>query len=135
MIEKLKTINPYDETEIDMDIGSVGNLVYENTPLIQKLNEVIDAVNEIMTWRFETDDESPAENVQNKFAEQRKWIGCLCRFRQGLGVIPTYGILSKILPNSDFPYYKKDTDTYWKYCEPVKPDDDIIYKGEQDDNL
>ena len=75
------------------------------------------------------DIESRSENVQDKFAEQRKWIGKLCKFRHGLGVVPTYGILSEILPDSDLPYYKKDTDTYWKYCEPVKPDDDIIYKG------
>lgn len=45
MIEKLKTINPYDETEIDMDTDSVAGLVYENTLLIQKINELIDAVN------------------------------------------------------------------------------------------
>ena len=47
MIEKLKTINPYDETEINMDANSVGGLVYENTPLIQKLNELVDSVNEL----------------------------------------------------------------------------------------
>lgn len=45
MIEKLKTINPYDEIEIDMDTNSVGGLVYENTPLIQKINELVDAIN------------------------------------------------------------------------------------------
>ena len=73
------------------------------------------------------------ETPVDPFAEQRQWIGCLCRFRHGLGVAPTYGILGTISPDSDFPYYKKDTDTYWKYCEPVKPDDDIIYKGGKDE--
>ena len=129
MIEKLKTINPYDETEIDMDIGSVGNLVYENTPLIQKLNELVDAVNEIMTWRFETDDESPAENVQDKFAEQRKWIGKLCRFwnfKDGevdMGILKAIDNLKPTIP------YINDIDCSYAFCEPVKPTDSIIYKG------
>lgn len=46
MIEKLRTINPYDETEIDMDANSVGGLVYENTPLVQKINELVDYINQ-----------------------------------------------------------------------------------------
>lgn len=29
-----------------------------------KINELVDAVNEIMTWRFDCDDETPAENMQ-----------------------------------------------------------------------
>lgn len=101
MIEKLKTINPYDETEIDMDTNSVGGLVYENTPLVQKINELVDAVNEFgkdMVFlrrkvlelgykdpqtrpeNVHPDAESRPENVQDKFAEQRKWIGKLCKF-------------------------------------------------------
>lgn len=109
----------------------------EKHSLFNKINELVDAVNGMLCWhenlpRF-WQNLSQKENTENEeptdlYAKQR-WVGCLCRFRHGLGVTPTYGILGEILPDSDFPYYKKDTDTYWKYCEPVKPDDDIIYKG------
>ena len=92
------------------------------------LNQLVDAVNELQHDNSEK--ANCQENVQDMFAEQRRWIGKLCKFRYGLGVTPTYGILGEIFPDSVFPYYKKDTDTYWKYCEPVKPDDNIIYKGE-----
>lgn len=107
--------------------------------LVRKINELVDAVNELKKHEEQHLDlltqlnEMRLQNAKktesaDQYAEQRGWIGCLCRFRHGLGVTPTYGILGNISPNSDFPYYKKDTDTYWKYCEPVKPDDDIIYK-------
>lgn len=103
----------------------------------RKINEVIDAVNGILDY-------APLEMAQNidfaqpevkenfttdTYAEQRKWIGRLCRFRQGLGAATTYGILSAISPDNELPYYKEDTDTYWKHCEPVLPTDSIIYKG------
>lgn len=36
-----------------------------------KINELVDAVNEIMTWRFETDDE-PVENIYTKTCRMEK---------------------------------------------------------------
>lgn len=113
--------------------------VATNHCIINKINELVDAVNSL---RADVDHilnycpmdlvEKLPENVQSDpYAEQRQWIGRLCRFRQGFGAATTYGILSEISTDSDLPYYKKDTDTYWKYCEPVSPDDDIIYKKEQ----
>jgi len=142
MIEKLR--------EQDLHLG----YIEPEEVLLKKVNELVDAVNnqkiqlnnhecrllDLQNQINEHDQEiddcaatiSKMEKVEptDPYAEQRKWIGTLCRFRHGLGVAPTYGILGNISPKSDFPYYKKDTDTYWKYCEPVKPDDDIIYKGE-----
>lgn len=110
---------------------------------LDKINELVDAVNNLQKdydnvciWVGEQKlNYNPDTTKGSPTLEQRKWIGKLCRFRHGLGVAPTYGILGEILPNSDFPYYKKDTDTYWKYCEPVKPDDDIVYKGKRDGNI
>lgn len=135
MIEKLKEHDVIDP-KTDKVIGKIGCDLRE---IMDKLNEVVDAVNEIMTWRFETDEESPAENVQpdaetrpenvqDKFAEQRKWIGKLCRFRDNPACEWKYGILEKIYEDADFPFW--DTDCYeYAECELVKPDADIIYKG------
>lgn len=64
MIEKLKTINPYDETEINMDVNSVAGLVYENTPLVQKINELVDAVNELQATISKMKNVECSENVQ-----------------------------------------------------------------------
>lgn len=82
MIEKLKTINPYDETEIDMDTNSVAGLVYENTPLIQKINELVDVVNGILAAQEQyatiyNEDIVPMLTPENKaptdpYTEQRK---------------------------------------------------------------
>ena len=146
----IKKLSEYKITSRDGSFINVEcNTKIINT-LVQKINELIDTVNnqQIQLNNHECrlldlhnritalDDPTcheaeptPAENVPD-LDIQLSWIGCLCRFRHALGASPTYGILGKISTNSDFPYYKKDTDTYWKYCEPVKPDDDIIFKGE-----
>lgn len=61
MIEKLKTpksINWDDTPEGFIQRHRLITYAYE------KINELIDAVNEIMTWRFDCDDENPAKNVQ-----------------------------------------------------------------------
>lgn len=165
MIEKLKTINQYDETEIDMDVNSVAGLVYENTPLVQKINELVDAVNELqlsikpileeresgITVYEEAQDmydnaildalkdkqvdvvEEPADS----YAEQRKWIGKLCKFRDKdyKDNQWDYGLLQAVA-NAETAhiwkagYFKHNLGHWYEYCEPIKPDDDIIYKGE-----
>lgn len=133
MIEKLKTINPYDETEIDMDANSVAGLVYENTPLVQKINELVDAVNELQTKvnklasNINFAQPEVKENVQDKFAEQRKWIGKLCWFWDIQEEYKFVGILGEVADNGT--YFQKDGIVSYLNCEPVKPDDDIIYKG------
>lgn len=120
--------------------GLPTTIMPDSAKLMRKINELVDAVNEIMTWRFDCDDETRAENVQqdaesrpvnvqDEFAEQRKWIGKLCRFRDNPACEWKYGILYRIYENTDFPFW--DTDCYeYAECEPVKPDEDIIYRGE-----
>lgn len=71
---------------------------------------------------------TPAENVQDPYAEQRKWVGKLCRFWDD-GCVSNYiSILKQI--DDDETSFADDKGVYWQHCEPVKPDDDIIFKGE-----
>lgn len=70
------------------------------------------------------------ENVQDKFAEQRKWVGKLCFFWGDNKEDTCYGILGDIIEYTDTPFEAKDYAFWYEHCEPVKPDDDIIYKGE-----
>lgn len=81
------------------------------------------------------DTESRPENVQDKFAKQRKWIGKLCWFWDTNKKERVCGILEEIKDNQ-YDYggelcpYINDYGESFKHCEPVKPDEPIIYKGE-----
>lgn len=78
----------------------------------------------------QTDAESRSENVQDPFAEQRGWIGKLCKFwNDDDSPDVQYGELVNIWDTDDCPFQCGDGEWY-EYCEPVKPDDPIIYKGE-----
>ena len=71
------------------------------------------------------------------FAEQRKWIGKVCRFRDEHYKPDCweYGVLKDIEDvDTAIASAFRSSDGYWyDICEPVKPDDDIIYKGGDND--
>lgn len=79
-----------------------------------------------------TEQETPAD----PYAEQRKWIGKLCWFWSGN--FKKCGILTAVFDNNEYGEgdlteeypFQRDSIGCWQHCEPVKPDDDIIYKGE-----
>lgn len=141
MIERLKTL---EDDEIDMSVGAT-NTRFADTELVKKINELCDTVNELTSCvgqlgveftdptppeNVQPDAESRPENVQDKFAEQRKWIGCVCRFWDNDDTQEfSYGVLTAI--DTDFGVgYSCNGEYEYDNCEPVKPDDDIIYKGE-----
>ena len=116
--------------------------------LANKINELVDAVNALVyehdkdsDWydgqtrpeNVQPDAESRPENVQDKFAEQRKWIGKLCKFWFADAEHPTFGILDfvDVGPHPE-PFHincGESEQGWYSHCEPVKPDDDIVYKG------
>lgn len=73
----------------------------------------------------------PKGQYSDPYAEQRKWIGKLCRFWDEKEEEKVFGILTAIDSNcglSDMcPYWNDTTKNWFEHCEPVK--DDIIYKG------
>lgn len=134
---------------------------------LDKINELVDAVNDITDWIKRTDETivkygiKPIENTTiskmekdhrpnmvmddpfgphpniyeqgrpvDPYAEQRKWIGKLCRFSDDR-CVSTYISLLKQIDDDDTPF-ADDKGVFWQHCEPVKPDDDIIYKGDKD---
>lgn len=142
MIEKLKpTLKGFDDKP-QMPTA---------TEFLDKINELVDAVNELQEsqntyWtdiaeikkelqtraeNVQPDAESRPENVQDKFAEQRKWIGKLCKFFDKEIGEKVWGILGGIdySENEKYPYWCDQLQEQYQCCEPVKPDDDIIYKG------
>lgn len=72
------------------------------------------------------------------YAEQRNWIGKLCHFWNKTEYTDDiYGFLTDIVPTNKykpednyFVPFKDEFGSFYEHCEPVKPDDDIIYKGE-----
>ena len=72
----------------------------------------------------------PAENVQDKFAEQRKWIGKACWFWDGNAQTKAFGQLRQIDPLDDGQNvsYQTNYGQWYEHCEPAN--DDIIYHGE-----
>lgn len=129
-----------------------------DSDFLDKINQLIDAVNTIQkereAERFEIQEwigilaavrksvnihEKQIDELQMKvepekckptdpYAEQRTWIGKLCKFRDYPACEWRYGILYKIYEDSDYPFWDTDCNEY-RECEPVKPDDEIIYKG------
>lgn len=89
------------------------------------LNQLVDVVNELQH------DNSEKANCQENVPDldiQLFWIGHLCRFWDYDKIESTYAILDDINVWCEHPYRKSNGNQY-KHCEPVKPDDDIIYKG------
>ena len=137
MIEKLKTpksINWADTPEGLIQRHEIITGVYET------VNELVDAVNELQKHEEQHLDLLTELNEmrlhQNKtpvdpYAEQRQWIGRLCRFwdEEHVPSFDIIGILTDINDKEYRPFQVNHRDR-WEHCEPVKPDEDIIFKGE-----
>ena len=101
---------------------------------VDKINELVDAINELQEFADVADknlaklmeEATRPENVQDKFAEQRKWIGKLCKFWDIDNDYLYYGPLTKISDTGPY-YYECNHRICYVHCEPVK--DDVIYKG------
>ena len=155
MIEKLRTLDDIPtNTQLEKNILTLCS-TYTN-----KINELIDAVNTIQKEReaewFEIKEwidileavrksvnvhEKQIDELQMKvepekcetpvdpYAEQRRWIGKLCWFSNGDGW-DEVGYLTEIDPDMPEDKFRCNCHDYYEKCKPVKPDDDIIYKGE-----
>lgn len=99
--------------------------------LAEKINKLVDAVN-VLQAQVAILEEHAHPTATTKptdlYAEQRRWIGKLCRFSQLCGCHQHIDILKRISESGL--YVTDDGELHYAYCEPVKPDDDIIYKGE-----
>lgn len=135
MIEKLKLHQVLDNN------GKVyAEVEPDNTELREAINELIDMTNrlhieinnhdcrllsvESQIWDNNEKKTEPAD----PFAEQKKWIGKLCRFWDDEGD-SHFSILVDIHKPAPYPYCCEG-DWWYQHCEPVKSDDSIVYKGE-----
>lgn len=118
MIKKLKPIKAFDCS--DTPQAKTQHHSYHND-CIKKINELVDAVNKLQ----KNATISKMENV-DPYAEQRKWIGKLCRFWDIDNYNLYYGPLTKIHDTGPY-YYECNNRICYANCEPVS--EDLIYKG------
>lgn len=144
MIEKLDPIkhtdNLYDKNGFITNVACGG-------VVISKVNELINVVNYLQDHIADaskkvadrmigcTTLDIPESYKTDPYAEQRQWIGKLCWFWSGN--FKQCGILTAVFDNNkygendlteEYPF-QRDSIGCWQHCKPVKPDDDIIYKG------
>lgn len=134
MIEKLHWIESEAQTAY----------IVNEKALEHKINELVDAVNELQLTVSKMENLEHLKkigqgfkNLQDPYAEQRKWIGKLCRFWDEdykdccvLGILDSIDI-NRQNSRSKAIYFDSESAGWWERCETVKPDDDIIYKGEE----
>lgn len=104
-----------------------------DTAIILKINELVEAVNKLQkdydnvcVWVGEQKLKAPTD----PYAEQRNYLCKLCWFWNENYEDGVIGVLTGVFDNADRPFERNIDQTLYKHCEPVKPDDDIIYKGE-----
>lgn len=91
------------------------------------INQLVDAVNELQ--KNATISKMEKVEPADPYAEQRKCICKLCWFWNDDKADKVIGILTGVFDEADKPFERNINQTLYKHCEPVKPDDDIIYKG------
>lgn len=132
MIEKLK-----EHDIVDPKTGKViGKIGCDLRELMDKLNELVDDVNDLV---YECDKDSDwydgqtrAENSQDEYDGQRKWMGFICRFWYDNPNDTLLDYLDKIqMGKNGVEYYAKESGNWFPNCEPVLPTDNAIYKGDK----
>ena len=125
--------------KLDKDCGKLQKKINELVDTVNELGKQIDKVScAILDLATPNGENKALKSIQveptDPYAEQRKWIGKLCKFWFADAEHPTFGILDFVDagPHPE-PFHincGESEQGWYPHCEPVKPDDDIIYKGE-----
>lgn len=111
---------------------------------VDKINELVDKINVLV--ESNNIHEKQIDELQMKiepkkcevpvdpYAEQRQWIGKVCWFWDDDNTNSSCGILTSIDTETfKEPQFVCNDEYDYEHCEPVKPDDDIIYKGDNNE--
>ena len=101
--------------EADEKFWSSGSDKWQNFGII-KLTEFENCPWEECLWKI-----TPAYDP--------KWLGKLCKFRDDESGEWLYGILTDYVAGEEYPFWSDSVE--YIYCEPVRPDDKVIYRGEE----
>ena len=116
---------------IDIIPETVNNICWKNVEKWCYLDDLLACEKELADTKKKLEMAMKAESKTpvDPYAEQRKWMWHLCRFWFDDKKQADIGILGEIDEEGCYPYCNIDLGHNYKHCEPVKPDDDIIYKG------
>lgn len=93
---------------------------------LSEIVEGVDTIKNYLDLLVFVDDDC---KMKAPYTEQRKWIGKLCWFwNENTKENKKYKVLNEIIQGDHYKYYDCDC-IGWEHCEPVNPDDDVIYKG------
>ena len=111
-------------------VDSLENAVLELRAKVNKTAQNLNFAQPEVKENVQKDTETRPKNAQS---DPYKWVGKLCRFRHCDDTKWKYGILKDVIYDTssclvDIRY--KMGGIEFRECEPVKPDDDIIFKGE-----
>lgn len=154
MTREIQKLDLRENVEIIPIKGSCHDYCLAKSSVLIKINELVDAVNKLETMAKNTNTvlkslveennvhEKQIDELQMKlepekceipvdpYAKQRGWIGKLCRFWDDDNTNSSCGILTSIDTETfKEPQFVCNDEYDYEHCEPVKPDDDIIYKG------
>jgi hypothetical protein len=127
------------ETNLKIELSNKNKKINEYEELLKiqehQIEELQAKYDNICVWVGEQKLKTPAD----PYTEQRKWIGKLCKFWNKTEYTDDlYGVLTDIVSTNKykpednyFVPFKDEFGSFYEHCEPIKPDDDIIYKGEQ----
>lgn len=98
--------------------------------ICETINELVVAVDKLQTRaeNVQTETESRPENVQDPYAEQRKWIKKLCMFWNDYKSEYVVDFLRAVSETRQtFPF--RGNKDWYKNCEPIYPASAFIYQG------
>ena len=105
---------------------------------IQEWIGIIEAVRESVNIHEKQIDElqmkaepEKCEAPTDPYAEQRKWVGNACWFWDTGATTKAFGMLNQVDTEYNDAPFQTNFGQWYEHCEPVKLDDDIIYKGEK----
>lgn len=125
LVDVVNTIQKEREAErfeIQEWIGILGTV----RKSVNKLETMAKNTNTVLKSLVKTKHEEPTD----PYAEQRKWIGKACYFWDNNAQTKAFGWLEKIDQEGNEAPFMTNFGQWYDNCEPVKPDDDVIYKGE-----
>ena len=143
MIEKLKVVMKPEDWKLpvnELEMRCLKNLLLKVDELVDVVNKQQDIIRQIGEWGSEKGECLWCENItafdnNDLYAEQKRWIGKICRFWYDNPNDTLLDYLDKIqMGKNGIEYYSKESGDWFPNCEPVLPTDNAIYKGGDNDS-
>lgn len=125
----IRKFDAFDDTQNGIDNQQLTHCFMSARALV-KLNDIVDTINDLTECVKRIDETLVKDGIKpiptEKIPKQCKWLGKLCWFWDFKRATAIIGVLTDF--ETDNPQFRKDGLRWYQCCEPVKPNDDIIYQ-------